>query len=287
MEKNNKYSIVLVIKETTHHNGVEHNNLERFMQIGMMTYEKYLDKESIEDFFIIAPASDVKSIQTKLTAKYPNWPWKFVVEDAIVSKNLPSGWAKQQTAKFAIAQLVKTSHYLIIDDDTYLTKPFSYNNLFHNGKCILNKCQIDFPFFFFWSSQIAKADYDMVQYAPYHMAITPEAFVTQRVKDLVKWLEGEYGDRMQWQLHLANNKFTEYCTYWIYLMKLGVHTQEYACEDDAPCLYNYATTGPEHNLALQVKKSFIDNKNHFFSFVQTSLPITNKQVLAEVRKYVA
>lgn len=280
-----QYSIVLVIKELTHHNGVEHNNLERFMQVGMETYEKYLDKDSIHEFIVVAPAADIKNIQHKLTTKFPSWPWKFIVEDAIVLRTLSNGWAKQQTAKFAVANLVKTSHYLIIDDDTYLTKPFAFDNLFHNGKAILNKCQIDFPFFFFWSSQIAKADYDMVQYAPFHMAITPEIFVTQRVKDLVKWLEGEYGDRMQWQQHLANNKFTEYCTYWIYLMKLGAHTEEYACDDDAPCLYNHATTGPEHDLRLQVKRSFTDNANSYFSFVQTSLPFSNKQVIDEIRRY--
>lgn len=286
MDMDQKYSIVLVIKEITHQNGVEHNNLDRFMQVGMVTYEKYMKRESVHEFIIVTPAADIKNVQARLTAKYPNWPWKFVVEDAIVLKTLPSGWAKQQTAKFAIAPLIKTKHYLIIDDDTYLTKPFEYSDLFYNGKAIMNKCQIDFPFFFFWSSQMAKADFDMVQYAPFHMAITPEIFVTSLVRDLIKWLEGEYGDRMSWQSHLANNKFTEYCLYWIYLMKLGVHSLEYACEQDAPSLYGHATTGPEHTLSVQVKKSFKDNGNYWFSFVQTSLPLSNAQVATEVKKYI-
>lgn len=286
MDHTGKYSIVLVIKEFTHHNGVQHNNLERFMRIGMKTYEKYLDVLCVHEFLVVAPSSDIKSIQSKLLEKWPSWPWKFVVEDAIVLRSLSSGWAKQQTAKFAIAQLVQTPHYLIIDDDTYLTKPFSYANLFHNGKAILNKCQIDFPFFFFWSAQMAKVDYDMVQYAPFHMAITPEIFVTSRVRELVSWLESQYGDRMKWQQHLADNKFTEYCLYWIYLMNKGVHTLEYACEDDAPALYGYATTGPEHKLKPQVAKSFKDNTNYFFSFVQSSLPHTIDAVEKEVLSYI-
>lgn len=289
MDLSQKYSIVLVIKEITHQNGVEHNNLDRFMQVGMVTYEKFLNRDDLHEFIIVAPASDLKNIQARLTAAHPNWPWKFVVEDAIVLKTLPNGWAKQQTAKFAVASIVKTPHYLIIDDDSYLTKPFSRQSLFHNGKVILNKCAIDFPMFFFWSCRVLKWDFDNVQYAPYHMAITPQVFITERVIDLVAWLESEYGDRMKWQQFLADNKFTEYTTYWQYLMKLGggmkLCEELYACEEGAPAMYGFATTGPEHNLTLQVKRSFRENENYYFSFVQTSLPFSNKQVATEVRKY--
>ncbi len=290
-----QYSIVLVIKEITHINGAEHNNLDRFMQVGMVTYEKFLDREGLAEFIVIAPASDLKNIQARLTGAYPNWPWKFVVEDAVVLKTLPSGWAKQQTAKLSISGLVRTPHYLIIDDDTILTRPFKCEDMFYNGKVIFNKCAIDFVFFFYWSCRVLKWDFDKVQYAPYHLAITPQVLITEQVRDLVSWLEGEYGDRMQWQTHLANEKFTEYTLYWQWLMKradgMKLCEELYACEDDAPGMYGFATTGPEHNLALQVKRAFKDNMpregygGHFFSFVQTSLPFTNKQVAAEVKKY--
>lgn len=284
-----KFSIVLVIKEITHQNGVEHNNLDRFMQVGMVTYEKFMDRRGLHEFIIVAPGSDIKNIQTRLTAAYGDWPWRFVNEDAIVLRSLPNGWAKQQTAKFAVAALIKTPHYLIIDDDTYLTKSFGRENLFHDGKLILNKCAIDFIMFFYWSARVLKSDFDKVQYAPYHMAITPQIFITDRVRELVGWLESAYGARMQWQQYLADNKFTEYTMYWQFLMTLGngmsLCQELYACEETAPAMYGYATTGPEHNLKLQVKRSFNDNDKHYFSFVQTSLPFSNKEVAAEVRKY--
>jgi hypothetical protein len=100
---------------------------------------------------------------------------------------------------------------------------------------------------------------------------------------------------MQWQQYLADNKFTEYVAVWCYLIKKGggmkLCQELYACEEDAPAMYGHATTGPEHNMTLQIKRAFKDNmpregyRGHFFSFVQTSLPFTNKQVAAEVKKY--
>jgi hypothetical protein len=280
-----KYSIVLVIKEYTHHAGVAHNNLERFMKIGMKTYEKYLNWNGVQDFFVVVPRPDVESVKTKLESGFLNVPWKVIAEDVLVSKKVPEGWAKQQTAKLAIASLVKTRHYLIIDDDTYLTKPFGVEDLLWNGKAIMNKCQIDFPFFFLWSAQCVDVDFDEVQGAPFHMAITPEIFVTDVVKDLVAYLEGKYGGRMQWQESLAANKFTEYCMYWTYLRKVGKHEALYACESEAPAVYGYPTSGPEHDLKAQVKRSFEENSGYHFSFVQSSLPFSTEQVAQEVLRY--
>jgi hypothetical protein len=248
----------------------------------MRTYEKYLDLSSLHEFIVVTPREEVQKLSALLKNAYPSWPWKFIIEEALVSNRIPDGWAKQQTAKLAVANVVKTQHYLIIDDDTYLTKPFSYTNMFHNGKLIMNKTQIDFPFFFLWSAQVAQVDYDLVQNADYHMAITPEIFDTNIVKEIVNWLESEYGTQMKWQEYLAENKYTEYCLYWIYLIKTHRCHEVYASDADAPQVYGYPTSGPEHNLEEQVKKSFMNNEQHYFSFVQSSLQFTVPQVEAVV-----
>lgn len=274
-----EFSIVMTIRPFSHHHGAEFNNLQRFMEIGMVTWERFFPKAErggLKDFFVIAPKADVEFVQQKLKAQFSDWPWKVIHEDQLLHPGLPSGWAKQQTAKLAVSFLVQTELYLIIDDDTYLTKPFfgvaSLRDAEFGNKILMNRIPIDFPFFFLWSAQVLGYDFDKVQEYPYHMAITPEVFVTSEVRDLVKHLIDKYGDKKTWQVYLVNNKFTEYCLYWIWLIMRGKNQTLYVGPECPRSLYGNATTGPEHNLPARVEESFKNNKNYLFSFVQSSLP---------------
>lgn len=279
-----KYSILLVIKPNTHHNGKDHNNLERFITIGMPTYEKYMKLDDVQEFLVIVPKPFVSDVQQVLQNAFPKWPWKVMNEDTFLHPSIPPGWARQQTIKLAVSMIVKTPYYLIIDDDTYLTKPFVASDMLDNGKVIMNKTDIDFPFFFLWSAQVLKADFDKVQTAPCHMGITPEIFITSEVSDLVRWLVATYGSNKLWQLYLADHKFTEYCLYWIWLMENGKADKLYAT-DSSKKLYDYATTGREHNMDSRVQESFKSNTNHWFSFVQSSLDIPVDRVRKSVMKH--
>jgi hypothetical protein len=280
------YSIVLVLKPFTHHAGKAHNNMDRFLKIGMVSYAKYLDTSTLKDFFVVVPAADVAVVQSMLTSAYPTFPWRVINEDTLLHATIPPGWARQQTVKLAVSMLVQTETYLIVDDDTYLTKPFSSSNMRDpsSGKLLLNKTKIDFPFFFLWSAQVLRADFEMVQDAPCHMAITPEIFVTSVVKDIVRWLVDNYGNQKKWQVFLAEHKYTEYCLYWIWLLQRNKASELYAI-DSPLSLYGHATTGDEHDLSSQVQKSFEDNQNFWFSFVQTSLPHSVDQVEKTVRRF--
>ena len=268
------YSIVLVLKPFTHREGVAFNNLERFLSIGIVTYEKFLKKEEVKTFFVIVPNADVPYVTKELQEKHPSWPWKVIQEETLISPAIPSGWARQQTCKLAVSMLVSTDQYLIIDDDTYLTRPFCESDMYDptSKKLLMNRTAIDFPFFFFWSAQILEADFDMVQDAPTHMAITPEIFVTSVVRDIVKWLVDKYGNQKHWQIHLANHKFTEYCIYWIWLLQHKLADTYYDTTSSYK-LYEHATTSPDQDLRERVLKSFTDNAHHWFSFVQSSLDI--------------
>jgi hypothetical protein len=272
------FSIVLTLRPFSHHARPECDNLRRFLDIGMVTWERFFpraSREGLRDFFVIVPKEDLAKTSKALTTAHPDWPWRVISEDSLLHASLPPGWARQQTAKLSVSFLVQTPLYLIIDDDTYLTKPFQGAADLRDpksGKLLLNRTAIDFPFFFFWSSQVLQCDFDKVQAAPYHMAITPEIFVTSEVRELVKHLTSLYGDKKAWQLHLLQNKFTEYCLYWIWLL-MNERTQSlYAAADCSRQLYDHATTGPEHDLHQRVRASFEDNANHVFSFVQSSLP---------------
>lgn len=286
-----KISIVLVLKEFTHANGASFNNLDRFLKIGMRTYTRFLNVECVSDFFVIVPRTEFDRIKKRLYTEYPDWPWRIIVEDVIVAKTVPDGWAKQQTAKLAVSSLIKTSHYLIIDDDTYLTRPIgSTADLFDSrGRALMNTAQIDYPFFYLWSAQVIDIDFDLVQNAPCHMGITPEIFVTDIVKELVALLESRYGSHLKWQEYLAAHKFTEYCMYWSFLIKkgAGVREQYYACDGDCEMqqLYGQDTVSSSQDMKLQIKLSFTKNDNFLFSFVQSSLPYIVEDVEEEIMKY--
>lgn len=287
-----KISVVLVLKEFTHANGASFNNLDRFLRIGMRTYARFWNAhDCIQDFFVIVPRAEFDRVKKRLHAEYPEWPWRIVMEDVIVLRTVPDGWAKQQTAKLAVAALVKTSHYLIIDDDTYLTKPLrSTAELFDaQGRALMNKAQIDFPFFYLWSAQVIDIDFDIVQNAPFHMGITPEIFVTDVVRELVALLESKYGTHMKWQEYLAEHKFTEYCMYWSFLIKKsnGVREKLYACsgDDEDKQLYGEATVSAAQDMKLCVERSFTCNDKFMFSFVQSSLPCMVADVEEQIMKY--
>lgn len=273
--------MVMALRPYSHQQGAEFNNLKRFLEIGMITYEHFFTPEaraSLHAFMVLVPKADVASVQQELKSRYPSWPWKVISEDSLLHPSIPSGWARQQTLKLAVSFLVTTDLYLIVDDDTYLTKPFTGASDLcdaKTGKVLMNRTQIDFPYFFLWSCQVLGCDYDTVQNAPFHMAITPEVFISSEVRALTKHLIQKYGDEKRWQLYLAEHKFTEYCLYWIWLI-MNNKTDLYAGKGTNE-LYGFATTGPEHDLEAQVNRSF-HAKGFLFSFVQSSLPYSVSKV---------
>ena len=276
------YSIVLVLRTFSYFQDEKHNNLQRFLQIGMATFDRFMEQDEIKDFFVVVPSQEEEAVRKALCDAYPTWPWNVLNEDALVHASLPPGWARQQTIKFAISMLVQTETYLIVDDDTILTKPFHEKDMYADGtrQLIMNRAQIDFPFFYLWSCQALKYDFDKVQDFPYHMGITPQIFVTSVVRDLVKWLVLNYGGQKVWQLFLANNKFTEYTMYWMWLIKHNLTGSHYTTSTDANEVYgNVITTDMEKSqLAKSVKTMFAQNEKYFFSFIQSSLPFIIKDI---------
>lgn len=277
----NKYTIVLCIKTQTHRNDVD--SVERFLRIGVASYKKFMNLDDVHEIIVITPLKERVAIETRLKANAPEFPWVVVAENELVDADLSSGWAKQQTAKLAISKRIKTQIYLIIDDDTFAVRPFGFADLYHNGRVRMNKTTIDFPFFFYWSAEVLGADFErLVQPQQFHMAITPEIFVTSAVKELIQFLEKRHGTYPKWQRAIVDNKYTEYCMYWIYLLMQNKTSVLYSTETDSPPLYSAATTGTEHSLEQNIEKAFAPDGNHIFSFVQTSLPHTTDAILKEI-----
>lgn len=274
------YTIVLLIKRTTHNEGDEYDNIDRFINIGMKSYEKYLNLNDVAEFIVITPEDELEYISNKLSSKFSieKWKWNFMSEDKLIDTRIPAGWGKQQTAKLAVSFFIKTNEYLIIDDDTFLTKDFNYSDFFVNNKLIFNKTLIDFPFFYLWSSQLLEVDYDIVQYYKCHMGITPEIFVTNIAKNIVKYLIQTYGNDKKWQILIVNNKFTEYTLYWIWMIKSNIIDDYYNTETEKQ-LYGNAVTEYSENIQEIVATIFTKNTNYYFSFIQSSLKYSNSDLV--------
>ena len=279
-----QFSIVICLKTTTHRDDID--SVERFIRIGIESYKKYMNMADVYEIVVITPTKERAAIEARLRDAAADFPWNVVAENELVDSSLSTGWAKQQTAKLAIAKRVKTPIYLIIDDDTFAVRPFGMADLYYNDRVRMNKTNMDFPFFFLWSAEVLGADFEnLVQTQPFHMAITPEIFVTSIVKDLIQTLEKRHGAYPEWQKAIVNNKYTEYCVYWIFALSRGYTDRFYAIEDAAPALYDAATTGTDHSLPEQIRSAFATDKHHIFSFVQTSLPHTTDAILEEINKY--
>lgn len=288
-----KISFVLVLKRTTHlQKGDECDNLLRFLHVGMPTYERYLKLGDVADFFVIMPKDELAEAEATLRAAYPSFPWRFMAEDELVTTAVPTGWPRQQTAKLAIADHVRTPHYVIVDDDTFLVRPFCAADATDaRGRAILNKAQIDFPYFFLWSAQVIDAldDFDTIQMAPCVMGITPQIFQTTVVKDIVRYLEHKYGlgfadaatRTEMWQKALHLNKYTEYALMASWLLKQRRMEEVYAVDANA-MVYDYAVTSTDVQMHVMIAKAFSKSRTgptpFYFSFVQSSLPYSWRQV---------
>lgn len=282
--KMDKYTIVLCLKGQTHREDAD--SVDRFIRIGLASYKKFMKLEDVHEIIVITPAKERASIDGRLRTAGPEFPWTVLGENELVDSSLTTGWAKQQTAKMAISKRIKTAIYLIIDDDTFAVRPFGIAQLMHGGRAKMNKTPIDFPFFFLWSAEVLGADFEgLVQPQPFHMAITPEIFVTEVVKNLIKTLEARHGAYPEWQKAIVNNKYTEYCVYWTHLLTLKKTDALYATSPDAPALYAAATTGADHDLASQLREAFAPEGTHIFSFVQTSLPHTTDEILRHITEW--
>lgn len=293
------FSIVLAIKGSTHHDAASaaHDNIDRFLTVGIPSYERFLDRTGLAEFVVVAPAADLARLREELTASMPDWPWRFLDERVLIAKGIPGGWATQQMIKLAIAPVLKTDVYLIIDDDCFLVRPFGAADLWHGGRLVMTTMPaIDFPFFALWSARVLGMEgrFDEIQGFPYHMAITPEAFHRSVVLEIIAHLEGRHGKTRLgagggWQEHLATHKFTEYWIYWIYILLMGRARELYIEPGPGvPAMYAHVVSGPEHDLNTQVARAFDEatgpdgRARYFFSFVQTSQPYNNEQVRAAV-----
>jgi uncharacterized protein (DUF1919 family) len=180
-----KYSIVMPIKI----NGT--NSFKIFTEISLPLYDKFLETEYLDYFFIICTYNDIEKIR-KHTCKYPHIPFKFIKEEDLLHNNIMyiDGWLKQQIIKLTIASIIDTNHYLIVDSDMYLNQKFNYKDLFQNRKLKYsyepyqeynNKYYSTNSEWWKNSLKIINYPLDKLTEDKYLMGVTPQIFITDNI----------------------------------------------------------------------------------------------------------
>jgi len=219
-----KYSIVLPMKIDAG------NGFRIFTEMGLKSYEKYLDIRNVHEFLIISPATDIASIYDMV--KDSHIPFRVIDENEIIpSSDHIGGWYKQQFIKMLAARFVTTSCYLVVDSDMYLTQHLLYTDLVHDGK--VKYTSEEWPKqngpdyaqnTSWWESSCCVLDYsveDLYQSKDL-MSVTPVIFITTLMLKLLDKLKEKYGE--SWINDLHEVGFTEFTLYWIFLIQCEMTT---------------------------------------------------------------
>ena len=214
-----QYTLVLPIKIHSY----AHDELRRFLQVQLRSLNKFLDISSVYEFLIICREKEIGIIQ-KALLKHPSpLPIRLIPETSIVTKKVianTSGWYLQQILKLAVANIVKTPLYLILDTDCFLTKAFTYNDLFHEGKIIVDTVPwTNEPYRWFWSMDIIDGVSFNELSAQLAISVTPQILVTDVVRQLLTYLYQKESS-LSWDEYLSSRKFTEFTLYWLFLLKI-------------------------------------------------------------------
>ena len=140
----NKFSFVMPM--VINHRTTEDNDLERLVKIQLPTFRKFLKLDDLHKFYIVSRESDLPIIKEELQKDYSDFPFEYIDERKLLpqletfplhERTVHPGWIIQQIAKFELAKVMETEYYMTFETDLFLTKPFSYDNLFNkDGKLI-------------------------------------------------------------------------------------------------------------------------------------------------------
>lgn len=299
MNTHRQFSLVLPIKINDHH---LHNELDRICKILLPSLIVFIDPQSITELIIICKSNEKSRIEKGIATVRSPFPIVVLLEDSLLDAQIikeAEGWYLQQILKLAVARVVKTEIYMVLDTDCFLTKSLGYDELFSDGKLLMN-CETNFLFGNWWENSLSLLGYSasILENKP-RMGVTPEILVTSIVENLIQYLDEKSGD---WQILLATNPFTEFTLYWLYCLRNNL-TDHYQTDPLPGLLGNALWTieGRPRWIRLLPKKwryskftkdiarqllekhlyiTFNDNQNYYFSLVQSGIEVTSVDCIA-------
>ena len=218
MNAQKQFTLVLPFKLSGYHGA---NELLRLTDILLPSLDKFLDSNAVHTFFIVCKDDEVQIVKEALSGQ------KIPVNIEVRSENTllkpetianTKGWYIQQLIKLGVARVVATEYYLVLDADCFLTRYFTYTNLFHGDKLITNTeswtVHKDW-----WLNSLNIMEMSLEEISNNAViAATPQSLKTGVVLELLDLLDHKAG-RVGWEAYLSERKFTEFSLYWLFLIR--------------------------------------------------------------------
>ena len=193
---------------------------------------------------------------------------KNLCEEPITVRWRRTGWHFQQILKLLVARFGQTEKYLLMDVDCLSINKINKDNLLPGGKSLMS-----FKNYTGYQSRWVRESRKLLKLSKVRpmMGITPQILYKNIVLDLLQYLEDLY--KIQSGKVLANNKFTEYSLYWIYLCNFHDY-REYYIEGN---LFGSESLFKKSNIELDIVKIF--NSDSLFAIIQSVRKNANKDIL--------
>ena len=295
------------------HRTTEDNDLERILKIQLPTFRKFLNLDDLHKFYIVSRQGDLDLIKSELEKEYSDFPFEYVDEKELIpelktfplhTRTVHPGWIIQQLVKFELAKVIETDYYMTFETDLFLTKPFSYHNIFNKGKIICScfegfkdsqwgKTPTSEPWYMYATAliygngietfDINKDNKNEVDGKTLKinkiMGVSPQFLITEEVKKLIKHLEDLH--KMPYINLLLNttsghpNTWTEYTLYWMWLHKIGKIEEYYSFEPPFVSFnelftFNYRK-GYGEKYFNEFDSLIMNNPEHYFNIIQSNI----------------
>lgn len=282
MARENTWSIVMPLKINDNGSGYR-----SFREIGMRSFENFLDIKDLDYFYIFCPDEDIKEIEALVSISFI--PYKVVSENVLFNNQLrASGWLKQQIIKLAAARYIESDIYLLLDSDIYLNQPFTRKNLYVDDTRYLQyfsepwheENTPDYSTNSNWwrsSCKILNVNESILYDRVDLMSVTPQIFVRKYVLDIIRLLEEKYQVHISWQQGLCDDGFTEYTLYWLYIITHSLENT-YSNKAEIPLWIHDKTANVIDPSSVELAVECVNNsfslRKSYFSVIQGYLNIS-------------
>lgn len=306
----NKFSFVMPM--VINHRTEDDNDLERILKVQLPTFRKFLKLDDLHKFYIVSRKKDLQYIKSELNKNYSDFPFEYVDEKELIpelntfplhTKTVHPGWIIQQLVKFELAKVIETEYYMTFETDLFLTRKFSYESIFNDGKIICSSfnnfndtewgrtpsCE---PWYMYGTALVYGNGIETFDINPKNkneldgdklkinklMGVSPQILITEEVNNLIKHLEKLHKiSYINLLLNTTNghpNTWTEYTLYWMWLHKEG-KMDKYSFEFPYLSWNELFTFNYRQGFGDKYFNEFdtlvMNNDEHYFSIVQSNI----------------
>jgi Family of unknown function (DUF6492) len=267
----------------------ESSDLDRFIALGLPSLQRFIDKSCILELIVVASKHDIYRISRHL-APLCVFSFRIVDEDRLCPAIAGSrGWYKQQILKLAIAPLIETEWYLIIDSDVICIRQVHYTDLIQGGRAIWQKEPASLHLNWWRGSENILQVPTAVCPDELVIGVTPELMHAESVIQLICRIHEIYSGT-DWTVTLlkSTEPWTEYTLYWTYLLYCNRRHSLYS--ESETKLYLADSIWHKDQLAKLgddwLKKAFDPSAQYFFLIFQSNMNIPLSETVRLLRRMI-